>query len=120
MNYLRQFYDASKTSNTADEKQNCRYELLATLGMGEIETEQETLLYGGNVTGAARVGQTVRRVTGCWSTTVHDLLRHLEASGFTGAPRFVGIDEQGREILTFIKGEVGHYPLPRSMWSDES
>jgi hypothetical protein len=88
--------------------------------MGEIETEQETLLYGGNVTGAARVGQTVRRVTGRWSTTVHDLLRHLEASGFTGAPRFVGIDEQGREILTFIKGEVGHYPLPRSMWSDES
>lgn len=88
--------------------------------MKEIEAEQETLLYGGNVTGATRIGQTVRRATGPWSTTVHTLLRHLEVSGFTGAPRFIGTDEQGREILTFIEGEVGHYPLPRFMWSDES
>lgn len=86
----------------------------------ETETEQEKPLYGGNVTGAVRIGQTVRRKTGPWSTTVHTLLRHLEAGGFTGAPRFLGMDEQGREILTFIDGEVGHYPLPPSMWSDES
>lgn len=86
----------------------------------ETETEQEMPLYGGNVTGAARIGQTVRRTTGPWSTTVHTLLRHLEANGFTGAPRFIGMDEQGREILTFIKGEVGHYPLPHYMWSDDS
>ena len=85
-----------------------------------IETEQETPLYGGNVTGAVRVGQTVHRATGVWSATVHTLLRHLEASGFTGAPRFIGMDEQGREILTFIEGEVGHYPLPRALWSDEA
>jgi Phosphotransferase enzyme family len=84
------------------------------------ETEQEIPLYGGNVTGAVRIGQTVHRATGIWSTTVHTLLRHLEASGFTGAPRFIGIDERGREILTFIEGEVGHYPLPRALWSEES
>jgi thiamine kinase-like enzyme len=89
-------------------------------GMGEIETEQETPLYGGNVTGATRIGQTVRRVIGPWSTTVHTLLHHLEVNGFPGAPRFVGVDEQGREILTFIEGEVGHYPLPWYMWSDAS
>jgi hypothetical protein len=86
----------------------------------ELTMQQEIPLDGGNVTGAARIGQTVRRATGPWSTTVHTLLRHLEASGFTGAPRFLGIDEQGREILTFIEGEVGHYPLSHSMWSDES
>lgn len=86
----------------------------------EIETEQETPLYGGNVTGATRIGQTVRRTTGVWSPTVHTLLRHLETCGFIGAPRFIGIDEQRREILTFIEGEVGHYPLPHHIWSDES
>jgi hypothetical protein len=50
---------------------------------------------------------------------VHGLLRHLEARGFDGAPRFLGVDDRGREILTFIDGEVGAYPLPAYMWSDE-
>jgi hypothetical protein len=86
----------------------------------KTETEQEKPLYGGNVTGAVRIGQTVRRRTGPWSTTVHTLLRHLEVNGFPGAPRFLGMDDQGREILTFIDGEVGHYPLPPSLWSEES
>ena len=50
---------------------------------------------------------------------MHGLLRHLEARGFDGAPRFLGVDDRGREILTFITGEVGSYPLPAYMWSDE-
>jgi Ser/Thr protein kinase RdoA (MazF antagonist) len=33
-------------------------------------------------------------------------LRHLEEVGFEGAPRVRGVDEQGREILTYISGEV--------------
>jgi len=37
---------------------------------------------------------------------VHALLRHLERVGFEGAPRLLGVDEQGREILTYISGEV--------------
>jgi hypothetical protein len=57
---------------------------------------------------------------GPWSSAVHALLRHLEAQGFEGAPRFLGIDQQGREVLTFIEGEMGHYPLPGYMWSDEA
>lgn len=65
------------------------------------------------------MGQTVRRATGPWSPGVHTLLRHLERRGFTGAPRFLGIDEQGREMLSFIEGQVGHYPLPSALWSDE-
>ena len=28
------------------------------------------------------------------------------------APRFLGIDEQGREILSFVEGEPGHAPVP--------
>jgi hypothetical protein len=29
------------------------------------------------------------------------------------------MDERGREILSFIEGEVGNYPLPLYIWSDE-
>ena len=37
---------------------------------------------------------------------VHELLGFLERSGWGGAPRFLGVDEQGREILTFVDGYV--------------
>lgn len=37
---------------------------------------------------------------------MHAFLRHLETAGFGGAPRFVGTDDAGREILTFMEGEV--------------
>src|SRR4051794_23239511 len=54
-----------------------------------------------------RVGQTVRRTGNSWSPAVLDLLRHLDREGFAGAPRALGFDEQGREMLTYIEGEVG-------------
>ena len=38
---------------------------------------------------------------------MHALLRHFEAVGFDGAPRVLGIDEHGREVLTFIAGADG-------------
>jgi hypothetical protein len=67
----------------------------------------ETPLEGGNTHAAVvRVGSTVRRPTGPWTPGVHALLRHLEALGFEGAPRVLGLDEQGRENLTFIEGDV--------------
>jgi Ser/Thr protein kinase RdoA (MazF antagonist) len=53
-----------------------------------------------------RVGGTVRRTTGPWRETVHAFLRHLEEEGFAGAPRALGVDERGREILTYVEGEV--------------
>jgi hypothetical protein len=69
--------------------------------------DSEEQLAGGNLSGAVvRVGQTVRRPVGRWTPAVHALLTHLEAVGFDGAPRVMGIDEQGREILEFIDGEV--------------
>jgi Phosphotransferase enzyme family len=81
--------------------------------------EEELPLSGGNVSTVVRVGDTVRRTMGPWSPTVHELLRHLESRGFSGAPRFLDIDERGREVLTFIDGEIGNYPLKAYMWSDE-
>lgn len=53
-----------------------------------------------------RVGNTVRRPLGPHSPFVHALLIHLEDLDFDAAPRFLGIDDQGREILSFIEGFV--------------
>lgn len=64
-------------------------------------------LGGGSHSGVVRVGRTVRRSSGPWSPAVLDLLRHLEGAGLEGAPRVLGFDEQGREVLTYVEGEVG-------------
>jgi Ser/Thr protein kinase RdoA (MazF antagonist) len=74
----------------------------------------ETPLTGGRVTpGVVRVGDTVRRPIRDDRTQVHRLLNRLEAGGFDGTPRFLGIDAEGREILSYLPGEVpsdlGHY-----------
>lgn len=55
-----------------------------------------------------RRGSVVTRNAGPHSTTVHALLRHLEDVGFEGAPRVVGsgFDNDGREMLTFVEGEI--------------
>jgi len=67
----------------------------------------EELLSGGNTSAeVVKIGSTVRRPTGPWTSRVHELLRHLESRGFEGAPRVLGIDEQGREILTYLDGLV--------------
>jgi mutator protein MutT len=63
-------------------------------------------LQGGNVGGAVRVGDTVRRPTGPWTGVVHDLMQHLRRSGLTGVPRVLGTDERGREIVSFLPGQV--------------
>jgi hypothetical protein len=73
----------------------------------------EIPLAGGDVTeGVVRVGDTVRRPVGPHSSLVHALLTHLESAGFDGAPRFLGIDGSGREVLTYIEGEVAGRPRP--------
>ena len=54
-----------------------------------------------------RVGDTVRRPMQPWSATIHELLRHLEAVGFPSSPRLLGVDREGREVLSYIDGESG-------------
>jgi hypothetical protein len=54
-----------------------------------------------------RVGDTVRRTMYPWSASVHLLLQHLESVGFAGAPRFLGIDDRGREVLSYVEGICG-------------
>jgi Phosphotransferase enzyme family len=84
--------------------------------------EPELPLPGGNVGGAARVGDTVRRAAGPWTAAVHHLLRHLQQTGFARAPRPLGIDEQGREVLTYLPGRtIGDSTRwPRWVYTDDA
>src|SRR6185436_5820161 len=70
---------------------------------------KEVALKGGLATdGVVRVGDTVRRPVTVRSAFVHDVLRHLELRKFDRVPRFLGIDEKGRAILSYISGTVPH------------
>lgn len=66
----------------------------------------EVVLPGGFVNRVVRVGDTVRRSVGGRAEFVHRLLGHFEQHGWAGAPRFLGVDEQGREVLSFVEGYV--------------
>lgn len=72
----------------------------------------EEPLTGGNVgTGIVRVGGTVRRPAGPWSASLDALLLHLERVGYPAAPRALGYDEQGRQVLSFVEGSVDASPI---------
>lgn len=79
--------------------------------------EQAVALPGGNVSVVVRVGDTVRRTAGYWTPSVHHFLRYLRSRRFLGVPKPMGFDEHGREVLGYVEGEVGHYPLADYMWS---
>jgi mutator protein MutT len=63
-------------------------------------------LHGGNVGGAVRIGHTVRREVGPWTSAVHALLDHLRDRQLPHVPRVLGTDVRGREILTYLPGTV--------------
>ncbi len=69
--------------------------------------EAEEPLAGGNLNWVIRVGDTVRRTAGAWTPAVHALLEHLASVGYP-APRPKGIDEHGREVLSFVPGVAIH------------
>ncbi|WP_052852876.1 aminoglycoside phosphotransferase family protein [Streptomyces avicenniae] len=54
-----------------------------------------------------RVGDTVRRPVHPWTPAVHALLRYLDDVDFPYSPRVRGIDDEGREVLTYLDGESG-------------
>lgn len=66
----------------------------------------------------SRVGDTVRRPLRPSSPATRALLDHLHAVGFDGAPRWLGVDEHGRETLTFVPGEAPIAPYAAWALSD--
>ncbi|HEX2804686.1 MAG TPA: phosphotransferase [Kineosporiaceae bacterium] len=69
-----------------------------------IDDADEAQLVG-NLGGAVRVGDTVRRPTGPWTPAVHALLEHL-GPRVPHIPRVLGIDDRGREVLSYLPGTV--------------
>jgi hypothetical protein len=67
---------------------------------------QEERLAGGFINEVVRVGDTVRRAGSQVSDFAPRLLRLFEERGWTGAPRYLGVDEEGRQILGFVEGIV--------------
>jgi hypothetical protein len=76
----------------------------------------EVRLPGGQTTGAVLIGDVVHKPAVPSSVTVHALLRHLEGAGFDGAPRALGFDEQGREMLTYLPGDTVGEGTPWPQW----
>lgn len=88
-----------------------------------VETEPSEPLDGGYITAPLRIGDTVRRQLGSQPHPefVRELLRFFQTSGWTGAPRYLGIDQHGREILSYIHGHAAWQPeQPDGVWSDDS
>lgn len=80
---------------------------------------EEVPLSGGSVAKTVvRVGDTVRRSVDRWSPAVHELLRHLEQTGFDGSPRFLGMDHRGREMLSWMDGSPASRPWPAALLVD--
>jgi len=79
--------------------------------------EEEIALPAGRITpGVVRVGDTVRRPAKASSAFVARLLGRFEALNVPWAPRYLGQDALGRDVLTFVPGSV---PLVWRTFTDE-
>jgi serine/threonine protein kinase len=77
---------------------------------------QEVPLTGGLTNkDIVRIGDSVHRPPRPNSEFVQAFLAYLHERGFTCAPKPLGIDEKGREVLSFIEGDV---PSDLGMYDD--
>jgi hypothetical protein len=68
--------------------------------------EEVPLTGGATNGGVVRVGDTVRRPPRPSSGPMREVLLRLEQARFDAAPRWLGVDEQGRDVLHWIEGET--------------
>src|SRR3954471_11507083 len=90
--------------------------------MGMAADRSEVPLEGGTASRGlvVRLGDTVRRPQTAASPGIHAILQHLERVGFDGAPRYLGIDDQDREILSYVPGHVPVAPHPDWALTDDA
>jgi aminoglycoside phosphotransferase (APT) family kinase protein len=80
----------------------------------------EEALRGGFVAGAVRVGATVRKAPPRDPGFVHGLLAFFERAGWSGAPRHLGRDDSGRDVLEYLDGTVPWGRAPTFVRSEPS
>lgn len=76
----------------------------------------EKILKGGQNTTVIKIGNSVHRTMSSNSQFVHEILQFLEKKNYKYSPRYLGIDPEGREVLSFFEGETGH----SITWTKES
>ena len=62
------------------------------------------------------MGDTIRKPVGSWSASVDQLLGHLADAGFRGAPRPLGRDPIGRQMVSMLPGETVGSRKPWPHW----
>jgi hypothetical protein len=75
---------------------------------------EEKLLGGNSGSDVVLRGDVVHR-RGPQNDLAVALLRYLESIGFPYAPRYLGVDESGREMLSYIPGSTTDHPSQRSI-----
>lgn len=79
---------------------------------------EEIPLSGGNINeGVVRIENTVRRHQNKNSRSVHALFDYLHERSFSKAPRYLGEDSKGREILSYFDGDANNAQL---FWTNDT
>jgi len=66
-----------------------------------------------------RVGSTLRKEAGPWTPTIQALLRFLRDADFDLAPEPLGLDDRGREVMSWLEGTSATKPWPAHLVRDE-
>ena len=77
---------------------------------GRLNCMEQPLEGGRTTPGVVRVGDTVRRPGGRHSSFVARLLAALEEHDVPWAPRHLGVDEESRDVFTFLPGRTTDHP----------
>jgi Phosphotransferase enzyme family len=82
-----------------------------------MERVEEIELAGGGINRVVRIGDAVHRPSAPWSAATRELLTLLHGAGLP-VPSWRGTDDLGRDVLDYLPGEVGHYPLSEAVRTD--
>jgi len=63
------------------------------------------ILTGGSMNQVERIGDVVHK-TAKGNPLVREYLLYLEQAGMTGVPKFLGVDEKGREMFSYLPGKT--------------
>lgn len=88
--------------------------------MSELDRDRnDEPLAGGFRSQVTRKGDTIRRAAGPWSPSVHRFLAHLRKQGCRLVPEPIAIEGE-REVLSYIPGTAGTYPLAGAIRSERA